>query len=51
MTARGCSTCAAMPRFSNPAYEELTPWRWGELPFDEGRFPMPDGKARLLPLS
>ena len=36
---------------SNPAYEELTPWRWGELPFDEGRFPTPDGKARLLPLS
>ncbi|MEK7457353.1 MAG: molybdopterin-dependent oxidoreductase [Pseudomonadota bacterium] len=36
---------------SNPAYEELTPWRWGELPFDEGRFPTPDGRARLLPLS
>lgn len=35
---------------SNPAYDELTPWRWGELPFDEGRFPTPDGRARLLPV-
>ncbi|MCI4588535.1 molybdopterin-dependent oxidoreductase [Sphingobium sp. BYY-5] len=35
---------------SNPAYEELTPWRWGELPFDEGCFPTPDGRARLLPV-
>jgi len=34
---------------SNPAYDELTPWRWGEVPFDEGCFPTPDGKARLLP--
>ncbi|AEG49354.1 Nitrate reductase [Sphingobium chlorophenolicum L-1] len=33
---------------SNPAYDELTPWRWGEVPFDEGRFPTPDGKARLV---
>jgi len=33
---------------SNPAYQELTPWRWGGLPFDEGRFPTPDGKARLV---
>ncbi len=35
---------------SNPAYAELTPWRWGELPFDEGRFPTADGRARLLPM-
>ncbi len=34
---------------SNPAYDELTPWRWGDVPFDEGRFPTPDGKARLMP--
>jgi assimilatory nitrate reductase catalytic subunit len=33
---------------SNPAYDELTPWRWGETPFDEGRFPTSDGKARLI---
>jgi assimilatory nitrate reductase catalytic subunit len=33
---------------SNPAYQELTPWRWGELPFDEGRFPTGNGKARLI---
>lgn len=35
---------------SNPAYAELTPWRWGEVPFDEGRFPTADGRARLLPI-
>jgi assimilatory nitrate reductase catalytic subunit len=33
---------------SNPAYDELTPWRWGELPFDGGHFLTSDGKARLL---
>lgn len=33
---------------SNPAYDELTPWRWGDLPFDGGRFPTIDGKPRLL---
>ncbi|WIW88708.1 molybdopterin-dependent oxidoreductase [Sphingobium sp. V4] len=33
---------------SNPAYAELTPWRWGEVPFDEGRFATPDGRPRLL---
>lgn len=33
---------------SNPAYDELTPWRWGEVPFDEGRFPTPDGQATLV---
>lgn len=34
---------------SNPAYDELTPWRWGGAPFDEGHFPTPDGRARLMP--
>lgn len=33
---------------SNPAYDELTPWRWGNVPFDGGQFPTPDGRARLL---
>jgi assimilatory nitrate reductase catalytic subunit len=33
---------------SNPAYDELTPWRWGEVPFRDGRFPTEDGKARLV---
>lgn len=32
---------------SNPAYDELTPWRWGEVPFDEGRFPTIGGRARM----
>ncbi|QGP77604.1 molybdopterin-dependent oxidoreductase [Sphingobium sp. CAP-1] len=36
---------------SNPAYAELTPWRWGEVPFDEGRFPTGDRRARLQPIS
>jgi assimilatory nitrate reductase catalytic subunit len=34
---------------SNPAYDELTPWRWGEVPFEHGRFATPDGRARLIP--
>ncbi len=33
---------------SNPAYDELTPWRWGEIPFDDGRFPTKSGRARLI---
>ncbi|WP_311269020.1 molybdopterin-dependent oxidoreductase [Sphingobium sp. WCS2017Hpa-17] len=33
---------------SNPAYDELTPWRWGDVPFDGGHFPTTDGRARLL---
>ncbi|NML08874.1 molybdopterin-dependent oxidoreductase [Sphingobium sp. AR-3-1] len=32
---------------SNPAYHELTPWRWGEVPFHGGHFPTSDGRARL----
>jgi assimilatory nitrate reductase catalytic subunit len=32
---------------SNPAYDELTPWRWGGRPFAEGRFPTQDGRACL----
>ena len=34
---------------SNPAYDELTPWRWGEVPFSGGRFASEDGRARLIP--
>lgn len=34
---------------SNPAYDELTPWRWGEVPFEGGRFATNDGRARLIP--
>ena len=33
---------------SNPAYDELTPWRWGDVPFDGGHFPTADGRPRLL---
>jgi assimilatory nitrate reductase catalytic subunit len=33
---------------SNPAYDALEPFRWGGTPFADGRFPTPDGKARLV---
>jgi assimilatory nitrate reductase catalytic subunit len=32
----------------NDAYEAMEPFRWGGTPFADGRFPTPDGKARLL---
>ncbi|MFA7604421.1 MAG: molybdopterin-dependent oxidoreductase [Novosphingobium sp.] len=36
---------------SNPAYDALEPFRWGGTPFADGRFPTPDGKARLVPVA
>jgi assimilatory nitrate reductase catalytic subunit len=36
---------------SNPAYDALAPFRWGGTPFADGRFPTPDGKARLVPVA
>jgi len=33
---------------SNPAYEALEPFRWGGMPFADGRFSTPDRKARLV---
>jgi assimilatory nitrate reductase catalytic subunit len=35
---------------SNPAYDAMEPFRWGGTPFASGRFPTPDGKARLVPV-
>ncbi|WP_336957958.1 molybdopterin-dependent oxidoreductase [Sphingobium aquiterrae] len=35
---------------SNPGYDALEPFRWGGVPFADGRFPTPDGKARLVPV-
>jgi len=32
---------------SNPAYDEMTSWRWGGAPFTGGHFQTTDGKARL----
>jgi assimilatory nitrate reductase catalytic subunit len=32
----------------NAAYDQMAPFRWGEAPFADGRFPTPDGKARLV---
>ncbi len=34
----------------NDAYEAMAPFRWGGTPFADGRFPTPDGKARLVPV-
>ncbi len=34
----------------NAAYEALTPFRWGDAPFADGRFPTPGGRARLVPV-
>ncbi|MEO6040562.1 MAG: molybdopterin dinucleotide binding domain-containing protein, partial [Croceibacterium sp.] len=33
---------------TNRDYDALEPFRWGEVPFADGRFPTPDGKARLV---
>jgi len=40
----------AKAAISNPDYEAMEPFRWGERPFANGRFSTPDGRARLLPL-
>jgi len=32
----------------NPAYDAMEPWRWADAPFADGRFPTPDGRARLV---
>jgi assimilatory nitrate reductase catalytic subunit len=33
---------------TNAQYEAMEPVRWGGMPFADGRFPTPDGKARLV---
>lgn len=33
---------------SNRDYEAMEPFRWGGIPFADGRYPTPDGKARLV---
>ncbi len=35
---------------SNAGYDAMEPFRWGGTPFADGRFPTPDGKARLVPV-
>ncbi|MFK3891126.1 molybdopterin-dependent oxidoreductase [Sphingomonas sp. NPDC079357] len=32
----------------NAGYDDLAPFRWGGTPFADGRFSMPDGRARLM---
>ncbi|MDQ1231665.1 nitrate reductase [Sphingomonas sp. SORGH_AS_0879] len=31
-------------------YDAMEPFRWGGTPFADGRFPTPDGRARLVPV-
>ncbi len=35
----------------NADYDAMTPFRWGGTPFADGRFPTPDGRARLMPVA
>ncbi len=39
---------AAHAAIGNPAYDAMEPWRWADAPFADGRFPTPDGRARLV---
>ena len=32
----------------NSDYDAMAPFRWGGMPFADGRFPTPDGRARLV---
>ena len=34
----------------NADYDAMEPFRWGGTPFADGRFPTPDGRARLMPV-
>ena len=34
----------------NAAYDAMEPFRWGGMPFADGRFPTQDGRARLVPV-
>ena len=35
----------------NAAYDAMAPFRWGGTPFADGRYPTPDGRARLVPVA
>ncbi len=36
---------------SNAAYDAFAPEQWGGTPFADGKFPTPDGRARLVPVA
>ena len=38
----------AQATIGNEAYDAMQPFRWGDRPFADGRFPTPDGRARLV---
>jgi assimilatory nitrate reductase catalytic subunit len=35
----------------NADYDAMAPFRWGGTPFADGRFPTPDGRARMVPVA
>ncbi|MBA3836136.1 MAG: nitrate reductase [Zymomonas sp.] len=35
-------------RGGNAAYDAMQPFRWGDVPFADGKFSTPDGRARLV---
>ena len=35
----------------NAAYDDMAPFRWGGDAFTDGRYPTPDGRARLVPVT
>jgi assimilatory nitrate reductase catalytic subunit len=38
----------AQATIGNDDYDRMPPFRWGGSPFADGRFPTPDGRARLI---
>lgn len=42
---------ASHAAIGNAAYDELVPFRWGGDAFADGRYPTPDGRARLVPVT
>jgi assimilatory nitrate reductase catalytic subunit len=38
----------AQVAIGNAAYDAMAPFRWGGMPFADGRFPTPDGRARMV---
>ncbi|WP_454280020.1 molybdopterin-dependent oxidoreductase [Sphingomonas sp. Marseille-Q8236] len=44
-------TLSGLSSAGNAEYEAMEPFRWGGTPFADGRFPTPDGRARLVPVA
>ncbi len=44
-------TLPGQAAIGNAAYDAMTPFRWGGMPFADGGFSTPDGRARLVPVT